>query len=184
MGHIKLNLSSLVISIFLFLCLFSIILTSGRDVRATGAGVSIVGEPTYRLTNSVIKNNEVLGKTYEINITLRNGGDSRSDELTINLADEEGFSLNKTAVLQPDETKVISFTWSTITIKNQVLLISFYPSNLDTDPNEYNSGSKTFTIHVTDEADLPAASTPGFEIIFVITAIIILISLRKKRNKN
>lgn len=162
--------------------LFLIITDKELYVQATGAEVSIDGEPTYRLIKDIIKNNETIGKIYEINVTLVNSGFSGSDELTVNLTDEEHFSLSKKIILNPGETKVVSFTWSTLLIKNQQIIISFYPSNPDIDWNQYNSGSKAFTLYITDEKDIKATSTPGFEIVLVIIAVFIIIFLLEKRN--
>ena len=124
-----------------------------------------------------------IGKTYEINVTLLNSGINSSEELIVNLTDEENFSLSKKIILNQNETKVVSFTWSTLLIKNQQIIVSFYPSNLDTDWNQYNHGSKTFTIYIADEKDKNTTNSPGFEIIFVIIAILIFIFLLKKRNR-
>jgi hypothetical protein len=141
-------------------------------------GVYIVGEPSYQLTNSIIKNNILIGQTYQINVTLYNSGYTRSIEFIVNLTDKDS-SLKKNISLGPGETKVVSFTWSTVKIKDQRLIIYFFPSDLDVIRTRYNSGSKSLTIKIENDKELPATSTPGFEIILVITAIFIGI-LRKK----
>ena len=140
-------------------------------------------EPTYRLIKDIIKNNVSLGKIYEINVTLVNRGLEISDELTVNLTDEENFTLSKKTKFYPSEIKVVSFTWSTLLIKNQQIIVSFYPSNQDIIWNQYNSGSKAFTLYMTNENDIQAASTPGFELVLVITSILIF-SFRLKKNKS
>jgi len=141
-------------------------------------GVYIVGEPTYQLKNSIVKNDRLIGQTYQINVTLYNNGYIKSKEFTVNLKDEDR-SLNKNISLEPGKSKIVTFTWSTVKIKNQRLIIYFYPSDLDVIKTKYNSGSKSFTIKIKNDKELPAASTPGFEIIIVLTAIFIAI-LRKK----
>ncbi len=151
-------------------------------IKGAGAEVSIVGEPTYVLIKDIIKNNEIIGKIYEINITFINNGFNSSEELIVNFTDEEHFSLSKKIILNPSETKVVSFTWSTLLIKNQQIIVSFYPSNLDIDWNQYNSGSKAFTLYIKDDKD-NTTNTPGFEIILLIIAVLIFIFLLKKRNR-
>ena len=141
-------------------------------------GVYIVGEPTYQLKNSIIKNNRIIGQTYQINVTLYNNGYTRTVEFIVNLT-EKYSSLKKNISLEPGETKVVSFTWSTINIKNQRLIIYFYPSDLDVIRTKYNSGSKSLTIKIENDKELPATSTPGFEVILVVIVILICI-LRKK----
>ena len=143
-------------------------------------GVHFVGEPTYEVTNTVIKNNIVIGKTFLINITLQNGGDSRSDLLLVNLSTVDE-SLKQEIILEPDETQTISFTWSTVTIKNQDFRIKFYPKDMEIPRNKYNTGSIDFTIKMNDSDGFPATSTPGFEAftIFLIILLILLIKSRK-----
>lgn len=182
MGEFKLKIFILVFFFFLFINLF-LIINNDFLIKADGAEVSIVGEPTYVLIKDILKNNLTIGKIYEINVTLINSGFSSSEELIVNLTDEEHFSLSKKIILNQNETKVVSFTWSTLLIKNQQIIVCFYPSNLDTDWNQYNSGSKAFTLYITDEKDKNTTNTPGFEIIIVIIAILIFIFLLKKRNR-
>jgi hypothetical protein len=179
-GEFKLKIFILVFSLFLFINLF-LIINNDFLIKADGAEVSIVGEPTYVLIKDIIKNNVTIGKIYEINVTLINSGFNSSEELIVNLTDEEHFSLSKKIFLNQNETKVVSFTWSTLLIKNQQIIVCFYPSNLDTDWNKYNSGSKAFTLYITDEKDKKTTNTPGFEIIIEIIAILIFIFLLKKR---
>ena len=145
-------------------------------------GVYFVGEPTYTLTNTIIKNDRVIGKTFQINVTLYNSLDKKSEELTVNLTDRDG-SLQRDIILGPHETQTVSFTWSTIYIKNQRLAINFYPADLDAEWTPYNSGSQAFTIKVEDGNGLTATSTPGFEFVILTFGILVSISLLKKRRK-
>ena len=92
----------------------------------------------------------------------------------------EGDFETQPTYIEPGETKTISFNWSTINIRNQILKVNFYPSDLDTLWNKYNSGYKTFTIKV-DDNNIPATSTPGFEILLAIIAIICFTYLMKKK---
>ena len=67
--------------------------------------------------------------------------------------------------------------------RNQRITISYFPANLDTDWNQYNSGSKTLTIKIGAEDGLSATSTPGFEFMLVIMAFIVFTILWKKKDK-
>jgi len=160
-----------------FICFFLVLI---NNAYATQTQISIKSEPSYKLIKNIIKNNVSISKIYEINVTLVNSGLGISDELTVNLTDEENFTLSKKIILNPDETKVVSFTWSTLLIKNQQIIISFYPSNQNIIWNQYNSGSQAFTLFMTDENDIQATSTPGFELVLVITSILIFSFLLKK----
>ena len=154
-----------------------------EELKAEGnlAEISILGEPTYKLNNTLEKNGMILGKTYQIDIILSNTGDIKSDEIEVNLTDEEGFSLSRRTYLEAGETKTISFTWSTINIRNQNLRANFYPSNLGTIWNKYNSGSKIFTIKVAGDG-VSGTSTQGFELVYLIVALIGILILFKKNN--
>lgn len=165
--------------VFLFIGLFLGLLIENCYAEEQRAEISIIGEPTYTLTNRVIKDNKVLGRTFLVDVTIHNAGNLRSEELVVNLSDEEGFSLANYTYLDPGETKIISFTWSTMINRDQKITINYFPLDLDADWNQYNSGSKTVMIKIED--GLPATSTPGFEIISVIMAIIILAFLWKKK---
>ena len=171
MGHIKLKFFA---TIF-FICAFQIIVINRLHVQANQAKISIYGEPTYKLIKDIKQNNEIIGKTYEINVTLVNSGLETTDEITVNLTDEEHFSLSRKIFLNPNETEIVSFNWSTLLIKDQQIKISYYPTNPDTNWNQYNSGSKIFTVLITDEKDTKATSTPGFEMVLVITSMLIII---------
>jgi hypothetical protein len=145
-------------------------------------GVHFVGEPTYEVTNSIEKNNVVIGKTFLINFTLKNGGESRSDLLLINLSTDDE-SLKQEIIIEPDETQTVSFTWSTVIIKNQKFRIKFYPKDLEIPRDKYNSGSIDFTINMNDSDGLTATSTPGFEAIYFILLILLFLLIKDKRLK-
>lgn len=169
---------------FVFISLFLGLLIENCYAEEQRAEISFLGEPTYVLTNKVIKNNRVIGRTYLIDVTLYNTGNLRSEELVINLSDEEDFSLVNYTNLHPGETKTIPFTWSTMINRDQRITISYFPANLDTDWNQYNSGSKTLTIKIGAEDGLSATSTPGFEFMLVIMAFILFTILLKKDKTN
>jgi hypothetical protein len=165
---------------FIFLGIMFYSLSENCNAEENPANISIIGEPTYKLKNTFEKNGRILGKTFQIDIIFSNTGDLKSDEIEVNLTDEEGYVLSQRTYFELGETKTISFTWSTINIRNQILKVSFYPSDLDTLWNKYNSGYKIFTIKV-NENNIPATSTPGFEILLTIIAIISFTYLMKKK---
>jgi hypothetical protein len=143
--------------------------------------ISIEGEPTYKLTNTIMRNGRALGKSYQIDVVFTNYGELISDEIEVNLTDQEGYTLTQRTYFNSGETKTITFNWSTINIKNQELKINFYPSNQDTPRNDYNSGRKSLTIKV-DDGSVPGVSTPGFEIILLIATILFVTLFVKRKN--
>ena len=143
--------------------------------------ISIKDEPTYKLTNTILRDGRILGKSYKIDVVFTNSGAFKSDEIEVNLTDQEGFTLSQRTFFNPGETKTITFNWSTINIKNQELQINFYPSNQDIIRNNLNSGRKSLTIKV-DVSSVPGASTPGFEIVLLIAAILCVTTFLKRKN--
>ena len=127
---IKLKVFLGLLTLFIFIGLLLGLLTENCCAELQHEDISILGNPTYKLTNKVIKNNQVLGRTYLVNVTLYNAGNLRSKELTVNLTDEEGYSLSDYTYLDPGETKIISFYWSTMLNRDQQISINFFPSNL------------------------------------------------------
>lgn len=181
MGIIKSKFCTLILFIIVFLGVTFYSLTEKCYAEEYFSEISIQGQPTYIVTNTIIKNGRILGKSFKIDVILSNTGNIKSDEIEVNITDEEGFALSQRTYFEPGETKTISFNWSTINIRNQILKVSFYPSNLDTLWNKYNSGYKSFIIKV-DDNNIPATSTPGFEIFLTIIAIICFTYLMKKKD--
>ena len=106
---IKLNIFISLIITFIFISLFSGIILEKCSAEEQRAEISFLGEPKYTLKNTIIQNNQVKGRTYSIEVTLYNAGNIRSEELIVNISDEEDFTLKKYTNLNPGETKIISF---------------------------------------------------------------------------
>ena len=166
----------------LYLLTCSFFVTTVSAVERHGANVSFAKEPTYELVNRLTKNNKVIGWVFHINVYLQNTGDRRSEELIVNLSDEEGFSLMKTIYLDPGENKTVTFTWSTISSKDQQLTIKYFPADLDTIWNKYNSGTTTLKVIVEDKDSVPATGIPGFEIPLLMLTLIFIVLYQKKKN--
>jgi len=167
---------------FIFIGLFLGIIIEKCSAEEQQADISFLGEPIYTLKNKIIKNNQVIGRAYSIDVTLYNTGNKRSEELAVNITDEEGFSLRKNYIyLNPDESKIISFNWTTMINRDQKIIVNYFPMDLDTIWNQYNSGSKTLTIKIEDKDGLPATNTPGFELLLIITTVMMYAFFRKKK---
>jgi hypothetical protein len=169
--------------IFFIVCLILSLFLSNGCIAEDPNGVHFIGEPTYRLLNTIKRGNSVIGKTYEINITLKNGGTKKSDFLIVNLSDDSS-SLKQIIRLEPDEKKNITFTWSTINLINQKLLIKFYPEDVETVRTKFNTGSTSITIKTNENDELTATSTPGFEAFILLILLFALIIYRKIFFKN
>ena len=147
------------------------------------AELKFVGEPTYTLTQEVTKGEKIIGWVYQIDIKIQNVGDITSKETIVNLSDEEGFILQNITTFSPGETKTISFTWSTISSYDQTIRVKYFPLDLSVNNDQYNSGSTSFKMLIGGKDEVPAASTPGFEVIVFITAIAVVLFLINKKKK-
>lgn len=167
--------------IFMLIYTFIFFNLSAQECKAEEDyfNISFIDEPTYNLKNTLEKNGRILGKTYQIDIILGNSGNIDSEEIEVNLSDQEGFILSQRTFIKAGETKTITFNWSTMNIRNQELEINFYPSDTGTLHNKFNSGHKIITIKVTDKG-MSGTSTPGFEIFMLLSAIIITYLWRKR----
>lgn len=120
-------------------------------------------------------------RTFLINITLANSGDTISDGTTVSIEDEEGFVLHKNSTLNPGETKVFSFEWNTRYSEQQVINISYEPTNKNIPRTSYNSGKTTLVIEAVTGYDAGGSeATPGFEMMLLVTVFVFFCCKRKR----
>ena len=67
--------------------------------------------------------------------------------------------------------------------KDQTIFVTYLPADKNADTNEYNKDVTSFKLIIEEEDVVPAASTPGFEMILLVLSIICLIGLKKLREK-
>lgn len=135
---------------------------------------------------------------YKLIITLHNSGGLTSDDLTVVIIDDDAtkdFPGIKTRVPNPDSEPLINIPpgeskdfifgekteWMIVGTGKHVLTVNVHPNN-----NESVAPicTKRFTINSNGESGgLPATSTPGFEILAVLTAVFIIFLFNKKRKK-
>jgi hypothetical protein len=178
---IKLKVSIGIIITFLIIGLFVRILSEKSLAVEQQSEIIFLEEPTYILKNELEKDNEVIGRSYVIDIMLQNIGDKKSEKLIVNISDEEGFSLINYTQLNPGEIKTISFNWATQLNRDQKITANFFPEDINTIWTRYNCGTKSFTIEVDEEGGVSATNTPGFEFIYAIMAVIIITFFIKKK---
>ena len=163
--------------------LATLLLTCCASVQAANrAEIEFEGEPTYNLTQKIKRQNNVIGYSYDIIVKIKNNGDITSEKIVVNLTDEEGFDLAKTVQIDPGETEIVTFSWSTLSDKDQSIIIRYFPENLDAIHNKYNTGSTIMKMIIGGKDSVKAASTPGFEILILFVAISIYLISRKKKN--
>ncbi|KAA0007764.1 MAG: hypothetical protein DRN01_05750 [Thermoplasmata archaeon] len=118
-------------------------------------------------------------RTYIINVTLANNGDTASVDTTVDVEDNEGFILHKNTTLNPGETKVLSFEWTTKNPQQQIVNISYGPTSKNVPHTSYNSGKTTLTIEALPGYENNGKKTPGFEFMFLVAALLMLVYKRK-----
>ena len=180
MGHINKKLFNLLT--ILMLLGFLTVIVSESCLAKKNYDIQFTDEPTYELETTIKKGNTVVGKNYMIHVPLINLGTDRSEKITVNMSDEEGFDLYQYVYINPGETKDVTFNWSTVLLRDQIVKIYFYIAN-DGSTSASNSGSFRLKIEM-DDVYMPATHTPGFELISIMLAIIVSLLLFKKRNSN
>ncbi len=142
-------------------------------------------EGTYNIilsntTYNYIKTEEAGTQIFEffnINITLRNLDVNESDEMTLELIDQDNMSVKRKHTFDPLEKKSFLFINHPISgTGDHEITIKFYPTD-ETKKNSYNSGLETFVIN---KDDSQGGSTPGFEVTLILIALAIFVFLRKK----
>ena len=129
-------------------------------------------EPTYEF----IKSKEVGVITwayFSITVVLHNSGTEPSPEMTVDIKDEYQTPERLNDTLGPGESKVFFFDeveLPGVEGKNEYkAYISYYPTD-ELIRNNDNQDAKIFTLKIPGLDD--SSSTPGFEIVFLILAII------------
>ena len=179
-GHINKKLFNLLT--ILMLLGFLTVIVSESCLAKKNYDIQFADEPTYELETTIKKGDTVVGKNYMIHVPLINLGTERSEKITVNMSDEEGFDLYQYVYINPGETKDVTFNWSTVLLRDQIVKIYFYIAN-DGSTSAFNSGSRRLKIEM-DDVYIPATHTPGFELISIMLAVIVSLLLFKKRNNN
>ena len=163
------------------------IMLLGPVCTAQHATVSIKNVSVQLVETREPIGNRVI-RVYNIIAVLHNSGDGKSDEITVNFYDPE---FNKTttsplkltplnASLNPDENKTfILQSWPTPLSGDIPINISFGPSSPNILVTPENSGYYVYTLSINGEKK--TTSTPGFEIAFILVAIMVLVMGRRMK---
>ena len=125
-------------------------------------------------------------REYRITAILQNTGDSDSVNITVKLSDPQP-GLNATLIFKPEtysfspnEEKTFVFeNWPTSLSGDVPLNISFQPTAPNVLETQQNTGFYVYTLHVGNSDT--KTSTPGFEVMIVFLATLILLLRRKRR---
>ena len=123
-------------------------------------------------------------REYKIIAILYNSGDIQSENISVKFKEpQSGVGGNLTMQpagysLMPNETKTFVFeNWPTPLSGDIPINISFSPASSDILVTDENSGYYVYTLSI--NGNKKTTSTPGFEIAFVLVAIVILVMSRR-----
>jgi len=125
-------------------------------------------------------------REYRITAIVHNTGDTNSVNITVRLKDPQP-GLNASLIFQPadyslkpNEEKTFVFeNWPTSLSGDIPLNISFQPSSPNVLVTPFNSDSYIYTLRIGNGTTKP--STPGFEVLIVLLAILALLFTKQIR---
>lgn len=161
---------ALLVLIISILCLgFFSGLLSGISVAENGHYELSIVEKNYK----IYKTDELAGDTwvyFNISITLHNSGAIESDNITVTIEDEDGIILRRNGTILPGKNKTFRFEDHPLKgMKEHQINISYYPTLANVPVTNYNYGDDVLILLPQGGDD----STPGFEIIFIIMALVV-----------
>lgn len=161
----------------LFFGVFSGVLTEICNAEGRDYNISIE-DTTYEVIK-IDDSKATVVVYYKISIVLHNSGNKISDDITLEMNDAFGVYLRNGTILPGGSREFVFDDWPLMGLGEHLIDISFYPTDLNIPREEYNSGSTSLVLSADSKGD--DKSTPGFEIILVITAIIVITFLGRKR---
>ena len=167
----------------LLLGFFSIILFEECDAEDENHEISIVNK-----SYEVVKTEKLGTQTviyFKISIILHNSGSATSEDITVSIWDEnDGLKTPRNGTIPPGKSLPFVFgendDWMVIGLGEHNVNIIFSPTN-ESRTTQYNSGSATLAISKDDAIN--DNSSPGFEIILVVIAIVALMFFKRKNKR-
>ncbi len=116
-----------------------------------------------------------------ISIMLKNSGNIRSDNITVQLTDEDNVVVRRNGTIDPGQTKTFLFTdYPVIGRKEHAINISYYPTFDRVKRTSDNQGTDVVLLFQNKDA----SSTPGFEVhVLILSLLIFMYRARKKQCK-
>jgi hypothetical protein len=166
----------------------SLLIVFGAVCNASSARLTITNVNVQLVeTRNLVGNRTV--HVYDIIAFIHNSGDMISDKITVYFRDPE-FNVTAPQIkldpynvsLDPNGNMTfILHDWPTPLVGDVPLNISFSPSSPNVVETSNNHGHYLYTLHIGDNTT--TTSTPGFEIVILLGAIIITLLMVKKRRK-
>jgi len=118
---------------------------------------------------------------YNISIILKNSGNLKSDDITLEIIGDDELPLYVNDTILPNGVR--EFKWENeefflVGPWDHYINISYYPTDPTIGRNAENSGIDTMILTYAESTD----NTPGFESIFAITIIVLFVIIKKYTN--
>ena len=164
----------------------SFLIVLGPISNAASAKLTITNVSVQLVETRNLAGNRTI-HVYDIITVIHNSGDMISDKITVYFRDPE-FNITTPPLkldpynvsVDPDENMTfILHDWPTPLIGDLPINISFSPSSPNVVETSNNHGYYLYTLHIGDNTT--TISTPGFEVVFPLCAIIALLMLKKRR---
>jgi len=174
----KSRMFTLLLISFLFFGVFSNILIDICSAEDKNYNISII-DVSYEFVKTVGSGTQIF-EYFNINVILRNFGSAGSEDITIELVDEDNLiPLTKTYEFAAGESKTFIYDDYVISgTGDHPITINFYPTNNSVEKTQYNSGSRALVVN--KEVSSGENSTPSFEFITLLVAIAAILLFRKK----
>ena len=172
------------IIIGILLLTFLWVVTCETILAEDQAIITFDGTPTYTHTKTITVGDTIRGYSFDIIVSIKNTGTVASQAMSVNLSDEEGFTLiyPSSITLEPGETETVTFNWSTSLVRDQNVWISFFPADLNADRDQNNSNSTILNIVIPESGT--TKKTPGFKLGIIILALLVsIILINKEKNR-
>jgi len=144
---------------------------------ATAADYTIVLKDTnYEKTDTKVVGQNTI-TYYTIHVILTNQGTEESDNITVELLEDE-IPVTEESRILPGESKVFTFTNYPSNLGN--ITVNYYPTNASIDRTNSNSGTKQIIISTEPAA---SESTPFINMaVFLIIIALVTFILKKEKN--
>jgi len=167
-----------IVLILVFVNIFLLVLMPlSKQVSADEAKLDFVGNPTYELYKT---NN--AGYYYYVYTTIKNSASVSSCPINIRIYEDGRASVTNESsclgvIFEPNEEKTFTIEWMTPYQEKQIE-IRFIPSNID-NITKNNMGNTTFNV-IYNSKSTSDDSTPGFSLLIIVLALIIIINMKKR----
>ena len=112
---------------------------------------------------------------------MQNSGTSTSENTTIQITDEDGFNLTRTAVFSSGESQSFHFNdYPLQGMVEHIINISYYPTSLESIKTDDNSGTAQLIL-LEGEGTEDETGTPGFELIILVIALALIVMIKRKK---